>query len=478
MSLKPLSLFLPVALALVATERGQASAKQVLKKEPARVLGAMSTPLKSGHPLRLLVAESTEGSTEGSKFQFAEGQRHSKWSVLFDTPLRLESVEVVTCEGTKAFEDGIELLLDHDSKRFFRDGGRKSVTFDLGARGKSSSRARSRTLARSLTLNFFESSGLCLERVRLRTGSDEWIRPRLLEVTGSTVLADGMIGMGVVYPPLKRSSERERKIGEWSLNWETPLIVESLQVWNGNQHPGDAFTESERVKELEVRLGDSGAIPMILEDRRFSQQLDFKEPRAARSLRLKAKSSYEGTEKSEPMLGEIRLLAGGETWFPIADSVAENPGVKMVRDLQYGDILDRELRYRDRADLWQFRFRSDGTFFARVFADKARLTRGWSATGMWRVVSKEDKASGALGLALVGVKLATHIPIDGLPCANRCYVPSPDRGPSSIKELPVLEEIELEREGANVFFLRNRTEPDKRTLDFSNMKVRIHSLLD
>lgn len=478
--------------------------KRIKTEGLVRVVTAMSTPLKSGHPILFLNGPEAAGTDPlEARLQFPADQKYSKWSVIFDSPLRVESVQVQTCEGSKPFSDGVELYVDYNEKRIYSDGGRKIVKFSV------------KSDARALTLGFLESSGLCLERVTIQT-STEWLRPRTIEARGSAVIADGALGIATrtIIDGKKSKIVGDRKVGEWNLQWDNPLIVESLRVWNGNQNVGEAFEANDRVRDLDIQTDGGKAQRVTLADRRDIQQIDLKVPQEIRSIELKSVSTYPGTISTEPLIAEVQLSAGGENWIPIVAAKSasavdrgESAESAIVRERGYGDILDHELRMEERGDIWKFRFRSDGTFFARIFVEKIRTARGWSVTGTWLlgekpVVKPESKAPTAsknlirafakslnaeeapnevlpgLALKLSGMKMASSEPNDSLPCANHCFPLIGTRIPNSVRDLPVAEQVELQRERRSQFILRNRTKPENRTLEFGDLKLRIHSLYD
>jgi hypothetical protein len=94
------------------------------------------------------------------------------------------------------------------------------------------------------------------------------------------------------------------------------------------------------------------------------------------------------------------------------------------------------------------------------------------------VTNSETAKLAGLGLSLVGTKIASAESLDSLPCAYQCFANTEDRRPANSREQPVSEQIELQREGRAHFFIRNRTDQEKRTIEFSDLKVRIHSLYD
>lgn len=507
MSLVPLVQVMQILLfsgAVSAAPKSATKTEAVKSAAPARVITAMSTPLRSGHPVLFLLSGEPGADPIETRLQFPADQRYSKWSVIFDSPLQIEQVEVETCAGTKPFSDGVELFVDLNEKRLFIDGGKKTAKFKL----KSSVRA--------LTLGFLESQGLCLGKISLQTTS-EWLRPRTIAATGHRVIADGSLGISLrtigegEKTKFLGESRAERKPGEWMLTWQNPLIVESVRVWNGNQNPGENFNDVDRVKDIEIRTDGGKPMHATLEDRRHPQQLELGGAHPIRTLELKSVSSYPGNIVGEPNLAEVQLSAGGENWIPVVVASETNSGESLqatvIRDRGYGDVLDRELRADDRGQTWKFRIRSDGTFFARVFMDKARVAKAWSVTGAWNLLDRIVVPASApssiakalsksfaktsvkagptaaapvsgLGLSLVGVKIASAEALDSLPCGSNCFSGAVTRAPTDSREQPVSEQIELQREGRSIFLIRNRTDQEKRTLEFADLKVRVHSLFD
>ena len=138
--------------------------------------------------------------------------------------------------------------------------------------------------------------------------------------------------------------------------------------------------------------------------------------------------------------------------------------------------------------------------------DRQRVAKAWSVAGTWNLLDKSSvptsppsqlensrnliksfaksapatvtAALPGLGLTLVGMKMATAESLDSLPCTLNCFSDGETRSPTMAREQPVTEQIELQREGRSLFLIRNRTDEEKRTLEFSDLKVRIHSLFD
>lgn len=456
---------------------------------PGRVLTAISTPLAEGHPILVLQSSSREEIKTGIRFDV--GQRYSKWSVVFEDKVRVDEIEITSCPDTKGFEDGVELFVNFDEKRFFVDGGRMKVRF------------QPRTEFRIMTLSFLETEGLCLQSIALRTGgvATSLFVPEVVKASGDWRLGNGRIGTSS--PPMKLGG---KKSDGWQLSWERDLIVEGLRIWNGNQHLGEGFLETARVRELVIKANagikslPSETVRVNLDDRRGYQKIDFKKPLPLRSLELATVETYEGSAFKEPVLGEVQLLGGGIAWVPwvqgdLKSTDGLEPNMKAIRASGLQDVLDRELRIEGKTEVWKFRFRSDGTVAAQVFTDRARTARRWTFLGSWtpaivpsepsggtkqsgmfaRVQAKSTPPQG-FGLRVVGVRFSSADFADSVPCGNQCISSNDGRGPSTIRELPVNEILEIQRESKTFFYLRNRTPVEDRTLDFSDLKLRVHSL--
>jgi hypothetical protein len=478
-----------LAFLLIASSVDAKPGQKPTAAQSGRVLTAISTPLAEGHPM--LVLQSNKREEINTSLRFEVGQRYSKWSVVFEDKVRIDEVEVVSCPETKGFEDGVELFLNFDEKRQFVDGGRKKVKF------------QPRTDVRILTLSFLETEGLCLQSITFKTGGKvaSLFVPEAIRANGDWRLGDGRIG--TFSPPLKVKGKKSQA---WELSWERDLIVDGLRIWNGNQHLGEGFLDSARVRELVIKANagiktlPSETVRVNLDDRRGFQKVDFKKPLPLRSLELASLEKYDGGVYQDPVLGEVQLLAGGLAWIPwvpgdLKSTDGLEPNLQAIRAAGFQDILDRELRIEGKTEVWKFRFRSDGTVAAQVFTDRARTARKWTFLGSWSTTAAPFEAATeakqnrmfariqakstptqSFGLRVVGVRFSSPDFADSVPCGNQCFSSSDGRGPSTISELPVNEILEIQRESKTFFYLRNRTPVDERTLDFSDLKLRVHSL--
>lgn len=451
-------LFASSALA-ETTAQPAASGTAAVPKSLPRIETVMTTPLRTGTGYSPLLRE---------KLEFAEGQQHSKWSIAFEESIGVEAVEVEVCDPAKPLEDGVELFVDFDQRRLFVDGGVATATFPVGGR------------ARLLTLHFQESSAVCIQEIRIKSATG-WERPNLLPVNlkkGDARVIDGWWSGadGATKPGFELNvASAEAK----------PLALKGLKVWNGNQGPGEVFTQSGRAREIEVKIDGVSVKKTTLEDRRFDQIVELPETPISKSIEVVVLSNYPGTDGdlgSAGALGEVRLISTSGVVVPLLSEGSKVALVDPFKQVGLDRILDKELRVEEKGDLWRLRIRSDGTFFARVFRESVRTARSWSAMGQWRVQGRKTVKSPAIKLRLTGVQISSAEAIDSIPCGTRCFANQLERGPASRsdgdKESLVSETVEIQADGRSHFFVRNRTNSEKRTLQFRDLKVRIHSLYD
>ncbi|MES2855790.1 MAG: hypothetical protein V4692_08000, partial [Bdellovibrionota bacterium] len=106
---------------------------------------------------------------------------------------------------------------------------------------------------------------------------------------------------------------------------------------------------------------------------------------------------------------EINLSLGENTASEI--SVSENPTDVLKH------FVDREYTNGDKGELWRYRFRSDGTFFIRGYADDMSGAREFSAHGTYKISERSKKNA---KLELEGFRYGTPQPWDGVVCSKDC----------------------------------------------------------
>ncbi len=110
----------------------------------------------------------------------------------------------------------------------------------------------------------------------------------------STVWVEGVSGSG---------------LGEWvEVHFDGTHEVAEFQIWNGNWYTFDFWHRHNRVKELEVELGDGTKHTFTLTDEMAPERVKL--PKAARtsSMRFKVKGIYDGNTFNDTCISEIRVF--------------------------------------------------------------------------------------------------------------------------------------------------------------------------
>lgn len=427
----------------------------------AQIELAYSTPTSQGDAW---------GALWGESIQFPKEQRHSKVIYLFDRGVQLKRIQIESCGAD--FSDAAEVWLDHLRRTELLEGGRSQLTWRLENSGEK---------VQSISLAFRESSGVCLKKIELLTDPPlqmpKWVRVN----SDSTVSwADGV--------PMAEGPDRGK------LNLTEEVEFDGLRIWLGDQLPLEAWPSSGRPHDVEVQIpGLSRGLILPLRDTRFAQDFRFADlvtgdsPWAngvkTRQISFSLRGVHSGTSeqplaRDRARISEVQLLRRAIA-TPIVlrgAQVPEQEEVKAWRAVDFAKVLDRELKSDEREEYeasWVFRFRSDGTYFAGNAA--------WSSQGRWRVLGRPS--SDGLKLELKGGKWRTPRPSDSVPCASRCHGMEEQRSIASqmrtqAGEISVSEVVELQKFNRSRWILRNRQPVSSRSLDFSDVRLRVNSLLD
>ncbi|GEM_PF-3856251 len=444
-----------------STVKSKALSAESATESPAHVELAYATPTTRGDAWGPLWGETT---------QFPSEQRHSKLVYLLDQAVRLKRIQIESCGAD--FSDAAEVWLDHLRKAERLEGGRSQMLWKLENDGEK---------VQSISIAFLESAGVCLKKVELET-EPPLRTPKWIRVGEDSVVtwADGV--------PLAEGSDRGR------LSFNEEIEFDGVRIWLGDHLPLEAWPSSGRPREVELQAqGISRHLVLPVRDTRFAQEFRFADLVAgdspwakgikARSVSLAMRGVHSGTSeqtqaRDRARIAEVQLLSRDQA-TPIllrAARIPEQDDVKAWRAVDFAKVLDRELKSDEREGIeasWVFRFRSDGSYFAG--------NASWSSQGRWRVLGRPS--SDGLRLELKGGKWRTPRPSDSVPCASRCHAVDEQRSIASqmrtqAGEISVSEVVELQKFDRARWILRNRKPAASRHLDFSDVRLRVNSLLD
>jgi hypothetical protein len=360
-----------------------------------------------------------------------------KVSVVLDSLVDVRKVRVESCGGI--FQDGVDFYFYPRWKYAFAEGGKQAVEAQL---------AREDSQVRTISINFRHNNKVCLKGLWY-SGPDQKLVPLEIEPPTPAVL-DGARGLSRLFDGIIDTVYDLSGAGA-KLSFNVPQSFDRGRVWLKGR--------GARPSKIELKGDGEFSEVVQLEDDWGGQEVRFKKPFKGRNLFIR------GIDGGE--VAEIRFSGEAGTIRPHTDEENEAMSVRnRIAEAGLIEILDRELGTREDGDRWQFRFRSDGTFFIRGFTDEDRTSRAYSALGSFEVISGSPRPK----LRLVGSRMTTAFPWDGIACPLGCG----DRGAPPGKL--VGEEIEIEKLRGAAFMIRNRTLSAERTLHFSDLKVKASSL--
>lgn len=174
---------------------------------------------------------------------------------------------------------------------------------------------------------------------------------------------------------------------------------------------------------------------------------------------LNADGANVSVSVAKPQLFDRTILNAKE--FDRNQSQFNNAGLAPVMNQELiSESVDEEK--------WILRLRGDGTFFMFGRTDDMKLSSRFSAIGNYRI---QETKKNRIRLLLTGYRLMTPDPWDGgWRCLTDCWAPLPSRA-VKIEEL-----IEIEKVSRGSYMIRNRSDSQRRTLHFSDIRVTTTSL--
>lgn len=192
-------------------------------------------------------------------------------------------------------------------------------------------------------------------------------------------------------------------IGEsLEFNFDRPVRIEKLKVWNGYQRSDKHFESNARVDRFTFSNGEQ-QVEKRLEDSAFPTVVELSEPFEGQHFTLAIQSAYPGTKYEDLLMSEIRFF-DGHTWFsldPDGDAARKADLLAKVKGtvLETEQLLDRDFRDRWEHDCCDgvmsnsIILRSNGSFvlyhIETDFESGSEVRVEQIADGNWSVESKD-----------------------------------------------------------------------------------------
>lgn len=408
--------------------------------------------------------------SESKFYQSRDDAEFVRLSWFFERPVRISGVRIESCSNP--FEDGADVIINTTEYNLFVEGGKTTLTVDLKTMGEA---------VHSLSINFRHTHPVCVKGVRLFQGDAQLklsfhrpvatiLPPPNTSENASIWRTGSVVNLFDSRPETNWMPSAGAE--KFLLEFDRERKIERVRIWNGDQRSGRDFNSSGRVERLSLRdpgRDDAGEV-IVVNDAPGMQEIKLKKAIETRKLYVHVDSVHAGANAVRPAISEMRFVGSDGVFAPASDShrrESESHLIDVFSKSGLAGVLDRDLTTLEEDDVWHFRFRADGTFFVRGFADQAGRPRAFQGTGTFDIVSGER---GKAKLRVSGIKVASAVMVDGDSCFLGCV------SSASAKEEPIDDQILLERSKAGKFMLRNRTAAARRTLPFGDMRVKITSL--
>lgn len=358
-------------------------------------------------------------------------EQYSKVSLVFKEPQNLKRIELDSCEAE--LKDGVEFFFDPGFRRSFIEGGGKKLRIDVPP-----------DAVKSFAIQFGRNQDFCVRNLRLVQKSAPKKGKAIELKAPRSVAATFKPSTGIAELFDSRPQTEPTQAKELSIEFAANQSFDRLRVWQG--------LGSEHATSLSVTADAGPAQTFEVATSTGVQELKLEKPVSPKKVVLKMKTGS---------LGELHFASGDEEVVPMV-SVQDDSVLRAVASLGLSSVLDRELLARlDEKDAWIFRFRSDGTFFIRGYGDSISEARAFSVLGSFRVVKTTKKGA---QLQLTGIRVPTATAWDGVLCPFECGETIGKRD-QAVNDL-----IEIEDVKAGAVMIRNRTDLEKRTIPFSDLK--------
>ena len=359
-------------------------------------LPALAPPVQAEELwLNMVAATSTEGtppmalfakknwSVMGVTFQSGTWQsgkstRYSKLHLFADREFVLGGVEIKGCGN---FQDDILLFVNFDERVLRIESKSKSLVRHLIQ--------ASPPKARSVTLNFQRTVGVCLKAVTFLDAKGNPYEIRVPRVVPAKAVASSTLNPVDAYDVMNLFDSRYesgwaakgKSSGEkLYFTFEQPQTVTRLKVWNGYQRSDEHCYENVRVKTFEVEGEGGYKATLEVKDVMGSKDIDLPRPFTGKTLRLTMKDTYKGKTYPDLVITELRFFDGQEWFtldpFPRIQQTAEknrasfkNAGLEAALNtsLMVSNLTIAPPEQRQDSSLFsyssRFLFRPDGSFY-------------------------------------------------------------------------------------------------------------------
>jgi len=356
----------------------------------------MLAQCKRGQPISMVdgTASTTVlpyGVFNGETWKADPEAQYVKLHSYLDEALKVSKVEIVTCSN---FNTDIAMFINFDE-----------IELPLKPNAIISHSFAPPVVMRSITLNFGQNKGVCIQEMRLYNEAGSRIKFRTPKIVEGEVTASSQLKPLEAYQPMFLFDSRfhyafsadgfPQEGVRLNFNFKEKQHIEQIKIWNGFQMSLLLCLNNARAKTLIVR-GDGGYEETLnVADAMGGQVLKLPKPFNGTRLELHVTDVYKGWFYKDLVISELRFNDG-------KDWIIMNPLPALQKTIGYfkqtfkkaavDSVLNRSLIFSSddkTAPGFTMRLRGDGSFYFEAAASDS-VAEGlkvskYSALGMYEV---------------------------------------------------------------------------------------------
>lgn len=331
----------------------------------------------------------------------------------FSEAVPLQSVEIVAAEGSFSNRANDAVLIYTNGQPDASGAPNEKITIDQNVPVKSlfirfprTGKEAEQSLGEQIRLlSFPKQSYISIAEIRVHDTKGQALRLALPQQLSGRVSASSTLAPEQAYSPANLfDSRKEFAWAEGAANsgegeslvfeFEQPVDITAIQIWNGYQRSDEHFTANARAREIEFGTKDGQGAVYTLQDSKNGQKIQLKSQLKGQSFELKIKSVFPGKKYKDLALSDLVFYNGNQPFVlrsglpaqyqsALRTKAAAGP-VAALLDQRIANVIEDE----GGTIVQSLILRSDGTF---VLYSESESGTGMAysayADGNWELIS-------------------------------------------------------------------------------------------
>ncbi len=281
----------------------------------------------------------------------------------------------------------------------------RSIYIRIAATGRETSGATRKNGEQKITVKSFPASGfVALQKIQLFDVAGQPLRivpPRKIRGTvaaSSTLAPEEAYASANLFDSRKEFvwAEGAENSGEGetlTFNFEKPVRITALQIWNGYQRSDAHFSANARAKGCAFGEASGNGQTFNLGDRKAGQRIELSPAVEGKNFTLKINNIFKGGKYKDLAISELLFFDGAQPFTLASDQSTQTERTlrQNASSSPLAQILDRRLfnqvDFSSMAQEMSLILRSDGTFVMYDKSQDGELATETVADGNWTLES-------------------------------------------------------------------------------------------